>query len=407
MKHSLNALKVAIMVIVFVGPIAFFIRGIWNGEYEAQKAKTQSEAQTVQSKKLTLSFLGDQILPGSWRGSEIEVGGLSGLEWSKASRTLYAVSDDRGRSGPSRFYKLKFEQNKGEPPRVGVVSEVSFKTPDGKEYPRRSFDTEGIAIGEDEQIYVSTEGDFLATPSAVPGLLKVSSEGIVEVYKAMGPPVFPKNAEWKGKTYGIRFNLSLESLNYLSDEKRLVTATENALVQDDEKAGAERGANTRFYLYDLREGFPGKTVSQKVYPISKIPSSNPGEDSVIGVTDLVQLGAERYLVLERSYLDGRGRNRAQLFYADCSEATDVQLLDKLKGKMFEPCKKELVYDFDVLLGQLSSEHQKVDNLEGMSFGPELEGGGRMLIFVSDNNFSSGKQKTQFLFFDAKLSQLDD
>ena len=407
MRKGLSALQVAIMVIVIVGPIAFFVRGIWRGEFTAAKLQAESEAEKVTSSKVSLEFIGDQILPNSWSGSDTPVGGLSGLEWADASSTLYAVSDDRGRSGPSRFYKLSLEIVEGETPKASVKAEVSFKTVDGKDYPRRSFDTEGIAIGDDEQIYVSTEGDFLATKSAVPGLMKVSGDGVVEEFMKMGPPVFPENEEWKENTFGIRFNLSLESLNYLAEERRLVTATENALVQDDHVAGAERGANTRFYLYDLTEGFPGQLISHKVYPISKIPAKDPGGESVIGVTDLIQLGAERYLVLERSYLDGRGRNRAQLFLANCSGATDVQLLKKLKGKLFETCKKELVYDFDSLLGKLGSEHPKVDNLEGMSFGPKLKDGGRLLMFISDNNFSSGKQKTQLLYFSAKFNMLDD
>ncbi|MEO0337523.1 MAG: esterase-like activity of phytase family protein, partial [Pseudomonadota bacterium] len=326
---------------------------------------------------------------------------------SEQSETLYAVCDDRGRFGPSRFYRLILNLESHETPELKIAQEITLKTKAGENYPKRSFDTEGIAIGENEQIYLSSEGDFLATKSAVPALLQASASGVVEVTKKMGPPVFPEDENWKENTYGIRFNLSLESLNYLADEKRLVTATENSLVQDDRKAGAKNGANTRFFLFDLSEGFPVKLISQKVYPISKIPSLDPGGESVIGVTDLIQLGAEQYLVLERSYLDGRGRNRAQLFFANCSEATDVQLLDKLKGKMFEPCRKELVYDFDVLLGNLSSEHPKVDNLEGMSFGPSLPDGGRLLIFVSDNNFSSGTQKTQFLYFNAKLNLADD
>jgi hypothetical protein len=37
------------------------------------------------------------------------------------------------------------------------------------------------------------------------------------------------------------------------------------------------------------------------------------------------------------------------------------------------------------------------NLEGMTFGPRLPDGSRTLVFVSDNNFSSG-QLTQFLAF---------
>ena len=39
---------------------------------------------------------------------------------------------------------------------------------------------------------------------------------------------------------------------------------------------------------------------------------------------------------------------------------------------------------------------KVDNVEGMSFGPTLPDGHTSLILVSDNNFSTSQHKTQFI-----------
>ena len=40
----------------------------------------------------------------------------------------------------------------------------------------------------------------------------------------------------------------------------------------------------------------------------------------------------------------------------------------------------------------------IDNIEGVTFGPNLPDGHRTLLFVSDNNFSL-LQKTQFLLFE--------
>ncbi|MEM9096364.1 MAG: esterase-like activity of phytase family protein, partial [Pseudomonadota bacterium] len=39
----------------------------------------------------------------------------------------------------------------------------------------------------------------------------------------------------------------------------------------------------------------------------------------------------------------------------------------------------------------------IDNLEGMTFGPEIDGA-RTLVLVSDNNFNPNGQFTQFLLF---------
>ena len=41
-----------------------------------------------------------------------------------------------------------------------------------------------------------------------------------------------------------------------------------------------------------------------------------------------------------------------------------------------------------------------DNIEGLTFGPQLANGNRSLLFVSDNNFSS-TQKTQVFLFEVQ------
>ncbi|GAA3325260.1 hypothetical protein GCM10020331_056410 [Ectobacillus funiculus] len=43
-------------------------------------------------------------------------------------------------------------------------------------------------------------------------------------------------------------------------------------------------------------------------------------------------------------------------------------------------------------------YQKLDNIEGMTWGPKLENGHDSLVLISDNNFNS-TQVTQFLAFD--------
>ena len=58
-------------------------------------------------------------------------------------------------------------------------------------------------------------------------------------------------------------------------------------------------------------------------------------------------------------------------------------------------KKELVFDFDSIVPQLSSDFPSLDNLEGVCFGPVLGDGARSLVLVSDGNFNKS-QRTQFL-----------
>jgi hypothetical protein len=73
-------------------------------------------------------------------------------------------------------------------------------------------------------------------------------------------------------------------------------------------------------------------------------------------------------------------------------ATDVLDVDALyvggSPISLTPVAKRLVFAFDDL-------GMPIDNIEGMTFGPELPDGRQTLVTVSDNNFSPG-QFTQFI-----------
>ena len=77
-------------------------------------------------------------------------------------------------------------------------------------------------------------------------------------------------------------------------------------------------------------------------------------------------------------------------------ASDVAALDSLIGSTdrparFVPMTKRLVLDFDRL-------GIRIDNLEGVSYGPTLANGHRTLVLVSDDNFNAA-QTTQFIAFE--------
>ena len=59
----------------------------------------------------------------------------------------------------------------------------------------------------------------------------------------------------------------------------------------------------------------------------------------------------------------------------------------------------------VLLLDLAEVDIRLDNLEGIGFGPSLPDGRRTLLLVSDNNFNADLQITQFLAFAAPADML--
>ena len=84
----------------------------------------------------------------------------------------------------------------------------------------------------------------------------------------------------------------------------------------------------------------------------------------------------------------------QISLEGANDIHDINSLLTVDSKNIKPVQKKLLLDLrtlDVLL----------DNIEGLTLGPWLPDGQRLLILVSDNNFNS-LQRTQFLAFKLKI-----
>ena len=99
------------------------------------------------------------------------------------------------------------------------------------------------------------------------------------------------------------------------------------------------------------------------------------------------------LVLERSYSTGTQACTIKVFLCDFKDATDVKNYDTLQNQTINLSSKKLLLNMNDL-------GIYTDNIEGLTFGPQLANGNRSLLFVSDNNFSS-TQKTQVFLFEVQ------
>ena len=86
------------------------------------------------------------------------------------------------------------------------------------------------------------------------------------------------------------------------------------------------------------------------------------------------------------------------FEVSLEKADRIEGIESLKSSLGEvsPAQKRLLLDLETLKIPL-------DNIEGLTFGPELADGSRGLILVSDNNFSP-LQETQILGFQIKVQK---
>jgi len=113
---------------------------------------------------------------------------------------------------------------------------------------------------------------------------------------------------------------------------------------------------------------------------------------------MLEIYPDHFLALERSFSLGKG-NSIRLYLTSTVNASEVKnkhgIANEIESINVMP--KELILDLNDL-------NIPLDNIEGLSFGPQLPGGEKSLILVSDNNFNSAGQFTQFLAFKISLSE---
>jgi len=110
---------------------------------------------------------------------------------------------------------------------------------------------------------------------------------------------------------------------------------------------------------------------------------------------MLTINNHEFLILERSDVqaaDGSYSNYIRIYKVDTRQASNISQMDSLLSGDFKPVSKELVLNLNTL------NLPKLDNIEGMTWGPKLENGHDSLVLISDNNFNS-TQVTQFLAFD--------
>ncbi len=326
------------------------------------------------------------------------IGGLSGIDRIGAN-SFIAISDDRGATGPAtRLYTLSLNLTSSGFTGVTLNRVQSFRRPDGTLFPLNTVDPEAVRLKPDASGYLWTsEGDASGAtgiPVQNPFVREADLNG--NFVREFALPTKYASVP-TSTTRGIRNNLVFEGLTYSSDGSRVVVGMEGPLKQDDTPATPLKGANVRLLEYNAATG---AATREFVYAADAVNEATnpPGSFSVNGITEILALAPNQYLVLERSFAVGGtgGGNtgyNGRLYLADFTGATDVLSKDSLQGEVFTAVQKTLLLDFATL-------GIRLDNLEGITWGDMLENGNRSLIFVSDNNFSAA-QFTQFIAFEVR------
>lgn len=373
----------------FAGLIATLLAGICS-LWLTSCAIPQVSAEDRLFLNLSLEYLGRYELPQQdFEGTP--VGGLSAITYDVQRDRFYALSDDRGNLAPPRFYALKLEVPTEPTADLGSVTieQVTLlKDEAGNLYPANQLDPEGMGLSPRQSLLIVSEGDAADVPrldeyDLASGQLKTRFR-IPERYLP---------SEDEAETKGVQNNLSFESLTINAvpgstawvEPFRLFMATEGPLQQDldDDIAIAPKN---RFLHYLIGQD-QSTLISEHLYPLDIGPTGT----LLTGLSELLTLDqGGHFLALERS-LGFKGFD-IRLYQLSTGGATDISTVESLKGDVstIQPIQKRLLLN-------LASADLPLDNFEGMTLGPDLSGGDRSLILISDNNFEA-QLPTQILVF---------
>ncbi len=236
-----------------------------------------------------------------------------------------------------------------------------------------------------------------------PSVRRFGSDG-VQMQRWLIPPQFklcinPVELLAQGKTpQGTFPNRGIEGLAISSDGRRLIAAMQGPLIQDGVVESEKcLGVHTRWLMLDSRDT-ESADCQQFVYPLT---------DESTGVSEVLAVDTDRYLVLERDSLPGTEAKIKHIYLADTRGCTDVSSLTSLGRAELpvgvKPIAKRLLIDLRDERFGLGGD-QTAEKPEGLCWGPELADGRRLLMVCVDNDFEVQRQ-CEFYAFAIKLDGL--
>lgn len=310
---------------------------------------------------------------------------LSGIAWMGGS--LYvAVGDEHA---CLQFLAIRLD------PATGRVVSALFREPvrlgdeDGRPLPdpAEGPDREGIAYDERaDAVWIANErtGTDTHHPS-------IARHSVGDGRRTM--LVTTESDSALGVFARLRVNLGFESVTRSRRGDTTWTANEGPLTIDGPPASANDGGMVRLQRFDRAM----RPVTQVAYRVDPYPAriASPallaGRETS-GLSDLLLLPDGRLLALERAFAGdstGVAGLRIRIYEVDPAGATDISrgpaaggLASLRAGTDYIPAGKRLLWE--QVFGLTNS------NFEGMTLGPGLRNGDRVLILVADNNGGSSQ-----------------
>lgn len=345
-----------------------------------------------------IKFLGEYDVPFALTYNNTTVGGLSGIDYDVLNNNYYFICDDRSTINPARYYKANISINQKGIDSMYITGVSYLLQPNGSVYPNNKQDRYNTPDPESirfnpitRQLTWSNEGERILketdTVLSDPAIRIIGPEG-----KFIDSFLIPGNLRMQPIEKGPRQNSVFEGMSYADNYKTLFVNVEEPCYEDGPRAAiVENNAYIRILKFDVATKINTAQYAYKLDRVAHMPEP-ASAFSINGVPEILYIGDDKLIVIERSFSTGRLACTIKVFITDLKFATDIKNKPSLiENKEFNSASKTLLLNMDDL-------GIYIDNIEGLSFGPLLPNGHKSLLFVADNNFNP-LQKTQLLLFE--------
>jgi hypothetical protein len=326
----------------------------------------------------------------------------SAIAYSGSGQRYYAANDRGFGDGTTRslcrFHVLDIKVDPVAKRVHAVVVETRFLTSAAGENlvglaaaysadPERNlrFDPEGLRVGPEGTLFLSDEYGPCVDEFGPSGrrirALPVPAKFRVTQCDA------DEDRETRSNRTGRVTNKGMEGLAITPDGRTLVAIMQGPLIQD----GGKQGVKCRILAIDADSG----ATREYLYPLSSAKR---------GVSEILAIDAQRFLVLER---DGAGGKDAfvRLFEIDLRGASDISgfgngpddglPVEQPPEGVKAVAKRRFLDLLDRRFGLARDDFPA--KVEGLTWGPDLADGRRLLLVVSDNDLKPDKPTFIYAF----------
>jgi len=329
-------------------------------------------------------------------------GGLSAIDYTGVANRYLVLSDrgagDGAASFPCRFHLVELKLNPANrsidfnlestsmlKDSSGVAMTGSLMQLKAWDKPQRcpSYDPEGIRTLGREGVVISDEYG--------PHIDLFSYDGQHVRNFALPKGFALSERQSPAFVQGAYTNRGLEGVAVSADGKTIVGAMQGPLVQDGRVENNKcLGVWTRWVAVDIASG----RLKQWAYRL---------DDESTGVSELLAVDSNRFLVLERDSKVGAEAIIKKIYLADATNATDLSQVASIRQG---PPDQSVVVGKKLLIDLLNPEYgfagpEAPEKPEGIAWGPMLADGRRLLMVCFDNDFEPANP-TIFAAFAVRL-----